>query len=498
MIIFRNSHIAAGVTNAYADSQDLYVETPDPENPDYYREGDRTFSFKTLHETIKIKDSDAPDGYREEPFVIRSTHRGPVISGIFKGLKTEKIVTLRWAALETMAPVLGLERVLTARSAAEVRRVLADINMIMLNVVFADKAGNIGWQTTGKLPIREQQDGTVPYVVTDAHDNWTGWIPFDMMPGVMNPPAGWVGTANHKTVGNDYPYYYSSYFSPAFRYNRIRELIDSTPVHSADDFWQYQLDTKNLMAAEIKPIIVSALQDCPEASSIVNILAQWNCHDDIDTPAPTVFHEIYQNFARLTFQDELGPDAARAMLEYWYFWQERLHQMILQNKSTWFDDTTTPDQTETRDMLFCEAARTAVNNLAERFGPDPEDWLWGKAHQIEFVSPIRREGIGKGLLGGGRHPAPGSVETLQRGIYSYNQPFDVTVSASLRMVADLSDTDKVLAVIPGGVAGRIFHPHATDQIERFMQGEKAYWWFSDAAINAHAQSRLTLNPADRP
>jgi len=115
-------------------------------------------------------------------------------------------------------------------------------------------------------------------------------------------------------------------------------------------------------------------------------------------------------------------------------------------------------------------------------------------HTIGFVSPIRREGLGKGLLGDGPHAFFGSGETLCRGIYEFNDPFKVTLSASLRMVADLSDDDKVLAVLPGGVSGRLFHPHNKDQIKAFLNGDKVYWWFSDKAIQEHKKSTLLLNP----
>jgi penicillin amidase len=113
---------------------------------------------------------------------------------------------------------------------------------------------------------------------------------------------------------------------------------------------------------------------------------------------------------------------------------------------------------------------------------------------MEFLSPIRRKGYGKSLLGAGSHPAPGSGETLYRGIYGFNDPFNVTISASLRMVADLGDGDKVLAVLPGGVCGRLFHPHTKDQVEAFMGGDKVYWWFSDKAIKEHTRSMLELMP----
>jgi penicillin amidase len=144
-------------------------------------------------------------------------------------------------------------------------------------------------------------------------------------------------------------------------------------------------------------------------------------------------------------------------------------------------------------MLY-QAAQDARRDLTSRFGKDMTQWQWGRAHTIEFVSPIRRSGFGKGLLGGGTYPAAGSGETLHRGQYDFDRPFDVSFSAALRMVADLSDPDKVLAVIPGGISGRVFHPHSQDQIDAFVSGEKQYWWFSDAAIAAHTRSALILRP----
>jgi len=62
------------------------------------------------------------------------------------------------------------------------------------------------------------------------------------------------------------------------------------------------------------------------------------------------------------------------------------------------------------------------------------------------------------------------------------------------MVADLGDSDKVLAVLPGGISGRLFGKHSKDQIESFINGNKVYWWFSDAAIKAHSRNILILKP----
>jgi penicillin amidase len=494
MVVGRNEHIAVGVTNAYGDAQDLYVETIDPKNPDRYLEGDQSLPLEVITEKLSIKDKNAPGGIREKEIKIRLTRRGPVVSGLLSGLKTEKVITLRWAPFETMGPFIGADRIMTAKSAEEVRQALSRFDMMMLNFVFADKDGNIGWIASGKLPIRSQGDGTVPYVVKDGKDNWVGWIPFEKNPQIHNPQKGWLGTCNHDTVGKDYPYYYSSHLSPSYRYRRLTQLMETPGKKSVDNHWQFQRDSMNLMAREIAPIMARALLARPDTKELGEILSKWDYLDHADQAAPTIFQAVYREFALLVFQDELGEDLAKAMLKDWYFWQERLQQMVLEGNSPWFDNILTKDVKETRDDLFHKAAQIASEKLRSSLGQDPKEWKWGKVHTIEFVSPIRREGFGKGLLGDGPHSFQGSGETLHRAIFAFHDPFKVTTSASLRMVADLSDDDKILAVLPGGVSGRIFHPHAKDQIKAFISGEKMYWWFSDKAIQEHKKTILLLQP----
>jgi len=494
MVVGRTDHIAIGVTNAYGDAQDLYVETVDPKDPDRYLEGKKSLPFEVIEETLTIKDKDAPQGYRKEKVKIRLTRRGPVISGVLPGLKTNKVITLRWSAFESMEPSIGLDQVLAATSVKDIREALSHVNFIMLNFVFADTEGNIGWHVSSKLPIRSRGDGTIPYVVKDSHDNWDGWIPFDDMPQLYNPQKGWVGTCNHKTVGMNYPYYYSSCLSPSYRYRRLTQLLNSPGNKSADEHWQFQRDSINLMAKKIAPLIAKVLITHDDTKQMGQILSQWDYLDDIDKAAPTIFQSIYRKFALLVFQDELGEELARTMLDKWSFWEERLEKMVVKGTSPWFDNVNTRDIKETVDTLLHQAALDVAENLGSRIGQDPTKWVWGKVHQLEFLSPIRKEGFGKGLVGGGSHPFRGSGETLCCGIYDFNDPFGVTVSASLRMVADLGDDDKVLAVLPGGVSGRLFDPHTKDQIKAFMSGKKVYWWFSDKAIQEHSKTTFVLSP----
>jgi penicillin G amidase len=494
MVIGRTDRFAMGVTNNYGDCQDLYVETVDPDDPSKYKEGSESVPFKVVRETLRIKDSSAAASYREEPLDIRFTRRGPVVSGALPELRTDKVITLRWAAAETMGPEIGLEEMLTAKSSRDVHEAIRHFTYIVLNCVFADANGDIGWHVSGKLPIRSQGDSTVPYAVKDSKDNWIGWIPFEQMPNSENPPRGWLGTCNHKTVGADYPHYYSSHFAASYRYRRIKQLLEAPGPKPVDAHWQFQRDPTNIMAQVVCPVMARALNSYPDTKEIGSILANWDHRDDPNQVATTLFQLIYRNFFRLVFEDELGPQLADVMLNEGYFWQERLQRMVLAGSSPWFDRARTNNKTETMNDLFHNAALKAVKQLGESFGQDREDWKWDKVHQIEFVNPIRREGFGKSLLGGGRNPMGGSRETLYCAWYDYNRPFDVILSASLRMVADLGDPDKVLAVLPGGVCGRTFHPHQKDQIEPYMRGDHVYWWFSDKAIKEHAKATLELKP----
>ena len=488
IVVGRTEHVAFGVTNSYGDSQDLYVETIDPNNPDHYLEGGESIPFEVIEETLTFKDKKAPGGKTTKVIRIRTTKRGPVISSIFPDLKTEKVLTLRWAPFETMAPELGADRLMTAKTVKDVRDALSRLNLLILNYVFADDQGGIGWVVTGKLPIRSQGESTVPFVVEGGTDNWTGWIPYEEMPQSLNPDKGWLGTCNHDTITSDFPYYYSSHLAPSYRYRRLMELLAEPKKTTAQDHWGYQLDDLNLMAKVVAPIMTRVLLDHEETQDLGRLLANWDFRDDPDLTSPTIFQAVYRQFAIEVFKDELGEDLAMAMLSDWYFWQERLQQMVVDNNSPWFDDVTTNDVEENRDEIFYRAALEAKRELTEKAGPPFAGWTWGRVHPDVFVSPLRTK------FGGATYPAGGSAETLLRGLYDFQKPFDVKVQDSMRMVADLGDKDKVLAVIPGGSTARILNPHTKDQLCAYSEGRPLYWWFSDAAIKRNAKSKQVLKP----
>jgi penicillin amidase len=252
-------------------------------------------------------------------------------------------------------------------------------------------------------------------------------------------------------------------------------------------------DSRNLMAARVAPLMSTALKAQPDTHELGDLLANWNHVDDPATAAPAIFQSIYRHFAQRVFEDDLGPDLSERFLGNYYLWHERLALLLEEPADDWFDDQGTPER-ETRDDLFHLAARDALDELRPVLGDDVRRWQWGKIHTVTFFSPLIPGRAVAGILGGGTHPKDGSGETLNRGTFKFDKPYEATSIASLRLVADLGDPDKLWAVLTGGASGRQFDPHLKDQTGAWLSGEPRYWWFSDAAIAGHKVSELKLEP----
>ena len=139
------------------------------------------------------------------------------------GPKGDKLLVLRSTDAEVLAPVLGIEGLLTAPDAAAFDRELQKIDLMMFNFVFADDQGAIAppRHRRGADPRRRRRRRSAP-PPADGSDDWTGFIPKDRMPGMLNPARAWVGTANHDTRPADFPWYYTNYVAPNYRYRAHR------------------------------------------------------------------------------------------------------------------------------------------------------------------------------------------------------------------------------------------------------------------------------------
>ncbi|MBW2272703.1 MAG: penicillin acylase family protein [Deltaproteobacteria bacterium] len=489
----RTDRMAFGATNGYADMVDLYIEREDLANPGHYLEGARSLPFALREEHIRIRDREHPDGYRSETVTVRSTRRGPILSDHGMIVESGKLLSLRWSWPEALSPNMGAHEVIAAKSVGEALRIVAR-QPVSLNYILADVDGHIARVPSGPVPIRREGDGSHPLPVRDSRDNWAGFLSLEQKPTVYDPPEGWVGAANHDLVPDGYPFAYSTYFAPSWRYRRLRELMAGDRVLGVDDHWRFMRDVKNTLAVRLAPIFAAALRDGDaDDHEWAQILDDWDFVESVDAVAPSLFQTLVVHLALRTYEDELGEELTGRFLDNLYYWNERFAKQVEENAASWFDDRRT-DAVETRDEQIRLAAGDARAYLTERFGRRSEDWRWGALHTVTFASPVLPGERAARWLGGGTHPMEGSGETLNRAIYRVSERYDTRVIASARIVYDLSDSEKVTAVLPGGVSGRYFDDHLTDQLPAWRSGEKRHWWFSDAAIREHAEHTLNLVP----
>ncbi|MDP1902297.1 MAG: penicillin acylase family protein [Rubrivivax sp.] len=493
ILVGRNANVAFGVTNAYGDSQDLFIEQLAPGKPDHYLDGGQARPFDTSTELIRIKDDKAPGGLREERLVVRRTVRGPIVSDQPLGARKDRLLSLRMVSAEMPGGDIGIDRLVVARNAAEVDSAVQKIDIMYFNFVFADKAGAIGHRASGRVPIRRSGHGLHPKAA-DGADDWTGTIAPERMPGQISPASGWVATANHDTRSADYPYEYSTFFSPPYRYDRIAEVLSASGRMTTADQARLMMDIKNLQTRHLLPRMIEALKAQPEFAEWVTLLSSWDGSERADLAAPLIYRHVYHRTAYESFVDEMGEDGARTYLKEWYVWQARFDQLLAQPQSRWFDDTRTP-AVETLPDIIRRSAFAVQKELSERHGADPKAWRWGAEHRVQFDSPVRRTGFGRDTFGRAAQPYDGSNETVMRALTTrFMSGHDAEVIASMRIVADLADNEKVMAVVSGGVVERQFHRHQKNHLDAWFAGMLLPWYFDRAAIEREARARQTLKP----
>ncbi|MEM1123130.1 MAG: penicillin acylase family protein, partial [Bacteroidota bacterium] len=273
LLVGRNDNVAFGVTNAYGDSQDLFIEEADG---DYVRQNGKQVALQKRKEVIPVKGGEAVE------ITIRTAPRGPIISDfpVF-GILTKDLVSLRWSLAETQSKGIGFERMLEAKNVEAFQKALTRMDNMFFNFILADVGGNIAHQSTGLVPIRYQQRGAVPQLAK-ADSSWLGFIPKDELPNTTNPARGWVGTANHDTRPDDYPYYYSSHFSPFYRYKRLKEVMAQDKKWDADSMWELIFDCKNMQAEQLTPLFIAALEQRESTRELADLLKDWNYHEEVD------------------------------------------------------------------------------------------------------------------------------------------------------------------------------------------------------------------------
>ncbi len=514
VIIGHNDRIAWGVTNVGPDTQDLYRLKVNPDNPLQYEWNGAWRDMTEVEETITFGDGGPPVTIR-----VRETHLGPIVNdnqisddGSIGGYNNDDPMAFRWTALDPGTLFQSVLLLNQAQNWEDFREALRYWDVPSQNFVYADVDGNIGYQTPGRIPIRAAgHTGLLPVDGTTDQYEWKGFIPYDDLPRVLNPEAGFIHSANEAVVppeyyeqlrdkladefGADSSYFISRYWDYGYRGDRIVQLLQEAGPHTADTFAMIQGDNYNGSAAEILPFLAGLDFDDDALDEARDWLAEWDFQMNMDSPQAALWGVFWQRLMVNLYNDQLG-DVTRATGGSRDMWTTYLLAQDPQND--WWDDVATAGATETRDDILKRSFEEGYTRTVELLGSSRDQWQWGKLHTATFVSnPLGISGIdviedivnrGAVMTGGG------SSIVNATGWSAAADNFAVRSLPSMRMIVDLGDLAASQTVHTTGQSGHPYSPHYGDMIEDWRNIRYHPMLFTREQVEANAASRLTLKP----
>ncbi len=547
VIIGHNQSISWGMTNLGADVTDLRLEKLDDGN--YLRDGEWV-PYETRDEIIEVA------GGEPREITVRSTVNGPIISDRDSEMAdvggtapvdadapdrgSGYAVALNWTALtpsKTMDAVFSLN---AATDFDEFRAAAQDFAVPSQNLIYADTAGNIGYQAPGDIPVRGEGDGRYPSPGWDSDYDWTGSIPQEDLPYEYNPERGYIVTANQPVIDPDeYDYHLTEDWSYGTRSNRIEELITSTIEEggkvSMGDMQDIQLDNHNEMAETLVPYLLDIEIRDDYVAEAQQLLEGWDYSQDADSPAAAYYNAVWRNLLQLAFGNKLpkelrvegqclevppadesepledlngntrlieecgerSPDTAQP--DGGDRWFQVVLGILEDPDNHWWQTsaTATQDGTYNRDELLRRAMRDARWEMTAELGKDIDTWSWGRLHRLMLNNQtLGTEGPGpvQWLLNRGPYDLSGGTDAVDASGWNAAGGYEITWVPSMRMIVNLDDLDDSLWINLSGASGHAYHPNYVDQTSMWAAGEYLPWVHNKDAVDATAENTLTLTP----
>jgi penicillin amidase len=432
---------------------------------------------------------------------VRSTRHGPLINEVIETARPSgeaNAVALQWTALtpgRTADAVFELNR---ASDWEQFKAAAALFEVPAQNLIYADTSGKIGYQAPGRIPVRENGDGTWPV------PGWTGeydWkpepIPFDRLPSVEDPADGFIVTANNAVIDPArYRPLLTRDWAYGYRSERIRDLIEEAlgkgPIDAAA-MARIQQDTYNGFAETLIPALMQVDLAGPGGRAR-QLLKTWDRREDLDSAAAAYFNAVWRQVLVLTFNDDLPEQARPAGGDRWY---EVVRRLLAAPGDPFWDDVTTKNRKETRDDILRQAMASAHQELADRLGDDVTSWRWGDLHQLELVhGSLGTSGLApvEALFNRGPLSVPGGKDAVNATGWNAQRGYEITAVPSMRMIVDLSDLDKSQWINLTGASGHAFHGNYADQAEAWARGDLLPMLSTPEAVKKAAVHTLRLNP----
>jgi penicillin amidase len=482
VVVGHNQRIAWGFTNVGPTVQDAYIETFSPEGkyltPDGWKQPEHR------REVIHVKG---------EPDVIVDvvlTRHGPIVSELSPG-ETRKIA-LRWTLYDgTRNPLFEVN---SAQNWEEFRHAFSQFDAPGQNVVYADVDGNIGYQTTGKVPIRASGDGSLPENGSDNAHEWTGYIPFEKLPNIFNPPSGILATANGRIAPDGYPYSISTEWEAPWRTDRIYRVLNSGKKFAPADMLALQTDIfsegERFFAERFVYAVDHARNPSVRAKAAAEIMRQWDGRMTAESAAPTLEVRTREQLTRLLLEPKLdtasndSQPAKSALSWNGYSWSMRsvwLENVLEHQPPRWLPETY-PNYEE----LLTAAVEAAT--ISPGTPQDLNSWKWGQQNPVEIQNPVLGNiPILQRWTGPGLKEQSGSGYTVKAST-RHEGP-------SERITTDLSNLDQSTLNLVTGESGNFLSPYYMDQWGAWYEGYTFPLPFSKPAVEKARVHQLILEPA---
>ncbi len=503
VVLGQNEHIAWGFTNTGPDVQDLYLERIKPDDANQYQTPEGWARFETRQEVIHVR------GKPDVTITVRQSRHGPVISDtgladdVLKpdgkpGLgKPSYVLAMRWTALDADTDQIGASlRMNRAKTAAEFIEATRSWVAPMQNMVVADDQGHIGLVAPGRVPLRKPENdlwGLVPAPGWDARYDWAGWLPWDALPKAVDPAKGYIATANQRIVPSDYPHYLTSNWAAPYRQQRIEQLLDAKPKHSAAELRAMHGDVTSLAAPPALAWLRKASSTHALATAAQKQLEGFEGQMAADKAAPLIYWAWQRNLAKLILGDELGVLSDRALGSRTF--NDTIEAVLVRNDAYWCDDKRTPAP-ETCAQQVDAAFTAALDELQALQGPDPAAWRWGRAHQARAEHRPFSNVKAMARFFELRSPVGGDTFTIN--VSRVNLKADSNTGEfyldehgpSLRAVYDIGDPSKSGFMHSSGQSGIPWSPLYRSFLPRWVAVDYAPVW-----AQGSPQAVLMLSPA---
>ncbi|MEX0779345.1 MAG: penicillin acylase family protein [Balneolales bacterium] len=500
----QNDYMAWTLTNVMADDTDFFAEKLHPDSTGFFLsdslDGEAVYEELAVERSIiKVKDGD------EVLNEIRYTENGPIISDIHPepGL-IDQLITMRWTGHEPSNELGVLLGINWAKSFEEYQSLLPDFKVPGMNILYGDISGNIALHVLGDFPQRENPISTRRGWNQD--DDWQSSIPFHQLPHVINPDSGWIANANNKVHDDDYPYYITAFWSPSSRYNRIDTLLRGEQSLNTADFKNIQNDIYSNHAQKITGLILPILaqgRNDDQLLTAISYLTNWDFQYATNAAAASILDIFYMKLGENTLQDIFGQEAYSSFIENEYLAVGTLNHLL---ETSLTEPDTLSDNLLISDDDILNSMKDAVTFLEDSLGTQSYEWRWENLHTVTFKPAIFNKEAGQGdagtakqlivknILSRGPYPAPGHSMTINKGQYSWEEPFEMTLGASQRRIVDMSDLKSSLSILSTGQSGNPISSHYDDQIELWLNGQYRIFYHHQDEIDRYSNETMTIKP----